>query len=87
MMIEEALKLILDLKDGPVKDQFKAMGIGWKSGRRWLNAMAKNNMIELYYKRVEGSRKAVLMVTKKYVIGIIPKEEASKQRREYRGER
>ena len=76
MMIEEALKMLFNLKDGPVKDQFKALGIGWKSGRRWLNAMAKSGMVELYYQRVEGSRKAVLMVTKRYVIGIIPKEEA-----------
>jgi hypothetical protein len=75
MMIEEALKLLLSLQDGAVKDQFKALGIGWKSGRRWLNAMAENGMVELYYKRIEGSRKAILMVNKKYVIGIIPKEE------------
>jgi len=74
MMIEEALKLLLNLQDGAVKDQFKAMGIGWRSGRRWLNAMAKEKMVELYYKRIEGSRKAILMVSKKYVIGIIPEE-------------
>ena len=76
MMIEEALKMLLNLKDGPVKDQFKALGIGWKSGRRWLNAMQKSGMVELYYQRVEGSRKPVLMVTKRYIIGIIPQEEA-----------
>ena len=76
MIIEEALKLLLTLQDGPVKDQFQQMGIGWKSGRRWLNAMQKSGMVELYYERIEGSRKPVLMVTKRYIIGIIPKEEA-----------
>jgi len=76
LIIEEALKLLLTLQDGPVKDQFKALGIGWKSGRRWLNAMQKSGMVELYYERIEGSRKPVLMVTKRYIIGIIPKEEA-----------
>jgi hypothetical protein len=74
-MIEEALKLLLNLQDGAVKEQFKAMGICWKSGRRWLNTMQSYGMVELYYKRIEGSRKPILMVSKKYVIGIIPEEE------------